>query len=206
MWVVIVDLVQQAEAIPVTPLAGVWVEIVEEMNRAAAAQDASCNLYLADGVDVDEFHAEVGRQFGDNIIRTQNVSAVINSVCAVYITLMTVIVATVFILSLAVIIFVLYLLVRTMLNNKKHDYGSMKALGFTTGQLILQTAVSFMPSVIVSMMAGLIISSLIINPLTAAFLSGIGIVNVTLPSQLVLSRFQESALYCLPLGWHDCYP
>lgn len=156
---------------------------MEEMNRAAAAQDASYNLYLADGADVDEFHAEVGRQFGDNIIRTQNVSAVINSVCAVYITLMTVIVAAVLILSLAVIIFVLYLLVRTMLNNKKHDYGIMKALGFTTGQLILQTEVSFMPSVIVSMMAGLIISSLIINPLTDAFLSGIGIVkcNFTLP-------------------------
>lgn len=132
---------------------------------------------------MDAFHAEVGRQFGGGIIRTQNVSAVINSMCAVYITLMTVIVAAVLILSVAVIILVSYLLVRTMLNNKKNDYGIIKALGFTTKQLILQTTVSFMPAVIVSMMAVIIICSLIINPLTAVFLSGIGIAkcNIEFP-------------------------
>lgn len=178
--------------------------------RIGTLQGASYNLYLADGVDVVAFHAEVGRQFGDNIIRTQNVSTVINSMCAVYITLMTVIVAAVLILSVAVIIFVLYLLVRTMLNNKKHDYGIMKALGFTTGQLILQTAVSFMPAVIVSMTAGLIMCSLIINPLTAVFLSGIGIVKCkfTLPIGfitisgigLVLFAFGMACLFSLRLA------
>ena len=55
----------------------------------------------------------------------------------------------------------------------------MKALGFTTGQLIGQTAISFMPAVIISTFFGLILSSLIINPLTAAFLNGIGIVKCT---------------------------
>lgn len=51
------------------------------------------------------------------------------------------------ILSAIIIVFVLYLLVRTMLNNKQMDYGILKSLGFTTGQLILQTAMSFMPVV-----------------------------------------------------------
>ena len=55
----------------------------------------------------------------------------------------------------------------------------MKALGFTTPQLILQTAISFMPAVILSTIAGLTINSFIINPLTALFLSGIGIVKCT---------------------------
>ncbi|HCT92585.1 MAG TPA: hypothetical protein DF613_14580 [Lachnospiraceae bacterium] len=54
-----------------------------------------------------------------------------------------------------------------------------KALGFTTGQLILQTALSFMPSVILSTLAGMTVCSLIINPLTALFLGSIGIVKCT---------------------------
>ncbi len=85
----------------------------------------------------------------------------------------------IFALSAIIIIFVLYLLVRTMLNNKIRDYGIMKALGFTTSQLILQTALSFMPAMILSTLIGLIVCCLVINPLTALFLSGIGIVKCT---------------------------
>ena len=78
-----------------------------------------------------------------------------------------------------IIAFVLYLLVRTMLNNKQRDYGILKALGYTTGELILQTALSFMPTTILSTAIGLTVSSLVINPLTALFLSDIGIVKCT---------------------------
>ena len=85
----------------------------------------------------------------------------------------------IFVLSALVIVFVLYLLVRTMLNNKKRDYGILKALGFTTRQLILQTALSLMPAIILSTIVGLIVNSLVINPLTALFLSSIGIVKCT---------------------------
>lgn len=66
-----------------------------------------------------------------------------------------------------------------MLNNKKRDYGILKALGFTTGQLIVQTAMSFMPSVIISSAVGIAVSMQIINPLMAVFLSGIGVVKGT---------------------------
>ena len=68
---------------------------------------------------------------------------------------------------------------RVLLNNKQRDYGVLKALGFTTGQLVLQTALSFLPTMILSTVLGLLVSSLIINPLTALFLSGIGIVKCT---------------------------
>ncbi|MCI9448391.1 MAG: hypothetical protein HFH36_13695 [Lachnospiraceae bacterium] len=52
-------------------------------------------------------------------------------------------------------------------------------MGFTTGQLIRQTALSFMPAVMLSTAAGLIVNYMLINPLTAVFLNGIGIVKCT---------------------------
>ena len=70
-------------------------------------------------------------------------------------------------------------MVRTMLNNKKRDYGILKSLGFTSGQLVMQTALAFMPAVILSTVAGLILGSIVINPLMSLFLSGIGIVKCT---------------------------
>jgi hypothetical protein len=44
---------------------------------------------------------------------------------------------------------------------------------------MLQTALSFMPSVILSLAVGLLVSAIVINPLTAVFLRGIGIVKCT---------------------------
>ena len=148
----------------------------EGYQRMGELQNATYYLNLAKGVDVDEFNAEVAERYGSNINIATNISSFITAI-NVYVALMTVIVIAVIILSLIVITFVLYLLVRTMLNSKKCDYGIMKSLGFTTGQLILQTALSFMPAVIISTVVGITVSAFIINPLLSVFLSGIGVVK-----------------------------
>ena len=116
--------------------------------------------------------------FAGRVNTTINIETTISGAAGVYVSLMTMIVIAILALSAIIVAFVLYLL-RITLNNKQRDYGILKSLGFTTGQLILQTALSFMPTIILSAIAGLIVCSLIINPLTALFLSGIGIVKCT---------------------------
>lgn len=147
--------------------------------RLGTLTNTSYYINLVDETDIDEFNLEMKEKFDDSINTTINVDATLKGSASVYISLMTIIVIAIFAFSAIIIVFVLYLLVRTMLNNKNRDYGIMKALGFTTGQLILQTALSFMPITILSTGIGLIVCSLIINPLTALFLSSIGIVKCT---------------------------
>lgn len=147
--------------------------------RLGTLTDASYYINLTSETDIDAFNLEVKENFGDSVNTTVNILAIVESTAGVYVMLMTAIVAAILILSVIIIAFVLYLLVRTMLNNKLHDYGIMKALGFTTKQLILQTALSFMPTTIISVIIGLTLCSIIINPLLALFLSGIGIVKCT---------------------------
>lgn len=136
-------------------------------------------INLAEGTDIDAFNLEIKEKFGDRVYTTINVRTTIEGAAAVYVSLMRMIVIAILVLSAVIITFVLYLLVRTMLNNKQRDYGILKALGYTTGELILQTALSFMPTAVLSAAVGLVLCSLIINPLTALFLSGIGIVKCT---------------------------
>ncbi len=147
--------------------------------RLGEFQDVTYYINLTDGTDVDGFNREMKERFAGEVNAVINVEATVEGAASVYVTLMTIIVIFILVLSAIIIAFVLYLLVRTMLNNKKRDYGILKSLGFTTKQLILQTALSFMPAIIISTVVGLVISSLIINPLTALFLSGIGIVKCT---------------------------
>lgn len=175
--------------------------------RLGRLSNTSYYLNLRADVDIDAFHSEAKRQFGADLNAAINVKATIEGASSVYVVLMIAIVIGILFLSLIIITFVLYLLVRTMLSNKQLDYGILKALGFTTGQLILQTALSFLPALIVSTAVGLSVSSLIINPLTALFLSGIGIVKstFTVPGKqiaaagvcLILSAFAITCLLSL---------
>ena len=136
-------------------------------------------INLTGDTDIDAFNAEVKENFAGNVNTTINIKSTVEGGVNVYVSLMTMIVIAILVLSIIIIAFVLYLLVRTMLNNKKRDYGIMKALGFTTGQLILQTALSFMPAIIISTVVGLVLSCLVINSILSLFFSTIGIIKCT---------------------------
>lgn len=153
----------------------------EGYERMGTLNSQSYYLNLAEGTDIDAFNQEINERYKGSVYAVMNVAAIIDGAAGVYVTMMKMIVAAILVLSMIVTAFVLYLLVRTMLNHKKQEYGILKALGFTTGQLIVQTALSFMPAMVLSMAAGLVISSFAINPLVAVFLSGIGIVKCTFP-------------------------
>ena len=143
-------------------------------------------INTAEKVDIDVLNRELTEKIGDGIKYTVNIQDAIAGTVSVYVSVIIMIVVVILILSVIIIAFVLFLLVRTLLAHKKHDYGVLKALGFTTGQLIVQTALSFMPAVLLSFAVGLIISMLVINPLIALFLSGIGMVKCT---------------FEIPVGW-----
>lgn len=151
----------------------------EGYERLGSFANVSYYMNLSEETDIEEFHSEIKESFKNAVNAVINIDEVITGASSVYVSLMKMIVAAVLVLSVVIIAFVLYLLVRTTLNNKKKDYGILKALGFTTGQLILQTAFSFMPAVILSAAVGMTICSFIINPLTAVFLRNMGIVKCT---------------------------
>lgn len=157
-------------------------------------------INLAQGTDIDAFNEETKEAFAGSVNTVINVRATIEGSGSVYVSLMTIIVIAILVLSAVIIAFVLYLLVRTMLNNKKRDYGILKSLGFTTRQLILQTALSFMPAVILSTVLGILLSCIVINPLMSLFLSSIGIVKCTFTVPAAFSVISGIGLIALSFG------
>lgn len=147
--------------------------------RLGELRNLSYYLNLAGRTDIDAFNSKVKKEMGSGVNTAINIDATVRAGVSVYVSLMKIIVIAILALSAIIIAFVLYLLVRTMLGSKKRDYGILKAIGFTTGQLVLQTALSFMPAVVLSTAAGVTVCSFIINPLVALFLSSIGIVKST---------------------------
>ena len=157
-------------------------------------------INLEEGTDIDAFNEKMKGQFSGSVNGVINILATIEGTGSVYVSLMTIIVIAILALSAIIIAFVLYLLVRTLLNNKKRDYGILKSLGFTTRQLILQTALSFMPAIILSTVVGIIVSCLVINPLMSLFLSPMGIVKCTFGIPVAFSTLAGIALIIISFG------
>lgn len=172
----------------------------EGYERLGEFTNVSYYINLADGTDIDAFNEEVKTGMSGGVNTVINVKTTIDGAASVYVSLMTIIVIAIIIISIIIIAFVLYLLVRTMINNKKRDYGVLKSLGFTTKQLILQTALSFMPAMIISTVIGIIISCLVINPLTSVFLGGLGIMKCMFKVPVLFSSLAGIGLTGLAFG------
>ncbi len=168
--------------------------------RLGTLANVSYYIDLVQGADVDAFNEEMKSDFAGKVNAAVNVKASIDGVGSVYVSLMTMIVIAILALAAIVIAFVLYLLVRTMLTNKMREYGILKSLGFTTKQLVLQTALSFMPAIVLSTTVGIIISCLVINPLMSLFLSSMGIVKCMFDIPVVFSASAGIALVVLSFG------
>lgn len=151
----------------------------EGYERIGEMQNMSYYLNLTEETEIGKFNSEMKDQFAGKVNTTIDIDATVEGAASVYVALMKMIVFAVLVLSVVVITFVLYLLVRTIVSNKKRDYGILKSLGFTTGQLILQTALSFMPAVVLSTVVGVTVCSFMINPMVAVFLKDLGIVKCT---------------------------
>lgn len=161
----------------------------EGYERIGTLLNATYYIDLTEDTDIDDFNSGIIERFGNDINTALNIQNILDGSGGVYVALVTMIVTAILIISAMVVVFVMYLLVRTVLNGKKRDYGILKALGYTTGQLILQTAFSFMPAVILSAGVGITVCAQIINPLTALFFSGLGIVKCTFTVPLMFNIF-----------------
>lgn len=68
---------------------------------------------------------------------------------------------------------ILYYLVKMKITKERVSFGIQKAVGFTTGQLILHTILAFVPVVGLSSIIGAVLATVLVNPITAGILNSL---------------------------------
>lgn len=119
------------------------------------------------------------KEYGEHIISTVNFYETINGAMTTFRSLTTLMVFVAGVISVLIIVLVLYLLMKILLYNKRKDYGIYKALGFTSRNLIFQTALSFMPAIILSVVVFSIISYNTANLVMLFFMRMFGLMKCT---------------------------
>ncbi len=141
-----------------------------------------------DSTNVNECIEKVKNEFGDRISLTVNFEEVVKGSISVFKTISNAMVVIMMTICDLVILLVLYLLIKTLIISKKKDYGILKALGYTSKNIIIQNAISFMPSIILSVIISCIVSCFIVNPYLTLIMSMFGVMKVTfeIPVTLVI--------------------
>ena len=131
-----------------------------------------------DGRDLtNEIFRDAEAEFEGHIVTTMNYYEVMDGALTTFQGISLLMLILVCVISAIVILLVLFLLVKSLLYNKRKDYGIYKAIGYTSDSLILQTAISFMPSIILSVLIFSVVSYFAANPYLNFFLSSFGIVK-----------------------------
>lgn len=130
-------------------------------------------IVLSDGVDIDEFNSEIKEQFPASY--TVNKLSYLKSMEKSYFTAIKIISVAVLVVSFCIILFVLYVVTRKLLERKKRDNGIMKAIGYSSKQLIAQTVYTYLPIIFLTSLIGTFLSCFAVNPVMSLLMQGIGI-------------------------------
>ena len=116
-------------------------------------------------------------EFGEHMISRMNFYELIDGALTTFRFVAVAMLAVMSIVSALVILLVLYLLVKSLIFNKRKDFGIFKAIGYESNDLVIQTALSFMPSIVLSVLIFSVVSYYYANPVMNIAMSSFGIIK-----------------------------
>lgn len=135
------------------------------------------HVYLK-GIDNTSFIQSLKDQYGSMIGDIMDVDESIDSQSSIYKSAVFAIMVMIVAITVLVVVLILYLVIKTMILKRKREFGVLKAIGYTTFQLMMQITLSFVPIVITGVIIGGVLGYLYTNSLLTLLLSGAGIHNV----------------------------
>ena len=129
--------------------------------------------------EVERIIDECKDKYDGHILSTMNFFEIMNGSMTTFQSISTMMLVIMCTVSVVVIGLILYLLIKSLIYHKRKDYGIYKALGYTSGSLMLQTALSFMPSVIASVSIFSVVWYYLANPYMSTFMGMFGLVKCT---------------------------
>ena len=148
-------------------------------------------LFDCEDEDTDKILEDVEKEFGDHVLSKMNFNASIEGAMTTFRSIAALMLTVVFSITVCVILLILFLLIKSLLHTKRKDYGIYKAIGYTSKDLIFQTAVSFMPSIILSVMIYSVVSYFAATPYITLIMSSFGIMKgnfaIPIPGVILIS-------------------
>ncbi|CAG9622300.1 ABC transporter permease [Sutcliffiella rhizosphaerae] len=131
-------------------------------------------VYL-DGISNKEFISNIQSEYGEHIFGTIDIDENIESQTGMFTTAVLTVMIIVLIITVLVVVMILYLVIKTMIIKRRKEFGVMKAIGYSTIQLMNQISISFLPVIISGTVIGGVLGYFFTNPMLSVLLSSAGV-------------------------------
>ncbi|WP_431030548.1 FtsX-like permease family protein [Lysinibacillus sp. LZ02] len=131
-------------------------------------------VYL-DDISNKDFINNVQKQYGDYIVDTLDLDKQIESQTSMYTDAVFAIMVIILTITVLVVVLILYLVIQTIITKRKKEFGVMKAIGYSTIQLMNQISISLLPIIITGVGIGGLLGIFFTNPILSVLLSSAGI-------------------------------
>ena len=143
-------------------------------------------IHLTDSADIDDFMYALSTTDGDMLANMYSMPEQVDVFMDMIYDVFSLIAALTLGGVAAVILLVLYLVIKTIILYRRRELGIQKALGFTTLQLMNQIALSLTPTVLMGTIIGSVSGGFGFNPLMVIVTRGVGIARADLPIPVAL--------------------
>lgn len=137
----------------------------------------SLYVYLNDGVVAEEIISRYDDEHSEIIVKTIDSQKMIQTTQEMYMSISAVIIAVIFILTMLIVLFILYIVIKSLIVRRKQELGIYKAMGYTSGQLMLQTAGSFLPVTIAAVLLSSALGMIYMPYINGIIFSAVGAVK-----------------------------
>ncbi|MCR5349598.1 MAG: ABC transporter permease [Acholeplasmatales bacterium] len=143
---------------------------------------------VKDDDNIDDIIAEYKELYDGKITQMISFDEIATSALGTFKTLSRLLVLITIIISISNIGLVLYILLRSLIYKRRFEYGILKAIGFTSRQLVLQNIMAFLPLIVIGTVVGCIINYFLMNPMFTLAMNSFGIMKCTLlmPIDLII--------------------
>ncbi|WP_148346945.1 ABC transporter permease [Robertmurraya massiliosenegalensis] len=147
----------------------------------------SLYVYL-DDISNKDFIKMLQGQYGDHIAETLDLDDNIESQTGMYTAAVFAVMLLVLAITVLVVVMILYLVIKTMMIKRKKEFGVMKAIGYSTIQLMNQISISFLPVIMTAVTIGGVLGYFFTNPMLSVLLSSAGVkrLDFMIPFPVVL--------------------
>ena len=143
------------------------------------AQWQTVHIYLEEGTDAEEYCSRLEERFPDRISYAGGFERVFYSQLAPIISSVSGMVSFIMAVMFLLVIIMGYFVTNSILLTHKRDFGIMKALGYSNGQIISQTVVTFMLYIAGGSLLGGIALYFGSNAVLAGLFRGMGVYRLT---------------------------
>ncbi|MGL5439387.1 MAG: ABC transporter permease [Filifactoraceae bacterium] len=135
-------------------------------------------LYLPENADVENVISEIKLKMGSDLLYIENFKELFDS--QFYSVKMNIASVVYFALgmSLLITLVIVILLTKTVMLNNEHDFGVMRAMGYTTYQISTQVSISIVPILLAAAVVSYLLSILFTNKILVLVLQGMGVYNL----------------------------